>query len=107
MERSLIIAHLGLSLLKGGEAILRERKVKRIEIWYEIEILGKKKKKTWELLEICVFLQRRLIKWKIMCKYNIAIDDVVTEKVRLSQRLRGIGHAPNDFDYKKELEERF
>ena len=40
MERSLIIAHLGLSLLKGGEAILRERKVKRIEIWYEIEILG-------------------------------------------------------------------
>jgi len=25
----------------------------------------------------------------------------------LSQRLRGIGHAPKDFDYKKELEERF
>lgn len=78
-----------------------------------------------------------------MCKYNIAIDDAVMEKVRptitegmdenawvqqqveklfskiaesvslkghsmrLSQRLRGIGHAPKDFDYKKELEERF
>ncbi len=42
-----------------------------------------------------------------MCKYNIAIDDAMTEKVRLSQRLRGIGHAPKDFDYKKELEERF
>ena len=27
--------------------------------------------------------------------------------LRLSQRLRGIGHAPKDFDYKKELEERF
>ena len=25
----------------------------------------------------------------------------------LSQRLRGIGHAPKDFDYKKELENRF
>lgn len=25
----------------------------------------------------------------------------------LSQRLRGIAHAPKDFDYKKELEERF
>ena len=28
-------------------------------------------------------------------------------KMMLSQRLRGIGHAPQDFDYKKELEERF
>lgn len=27
--------------------------------------------------------------------------------VSLSQRLRGIGRAPKDFDYKKELEERF
>jgi len=27
--------------------------------------------------------------------------------LRLSQRLRGIGHAPKDFDYKKELESRF
>ncbi len=27
--------------------------------------------------------------------------------LRLSQRLRGIGHAPKDFDYKKELENRF
>ena len=27
--------------------------------------------------------------------------------LRLSQRLRGIGHAPKDFDYKKELEDRF
>ena len=27
--------------------------------------------------------------------------------LKLSQRLRGIGHAPKDFDYKKELEERF
>lgn len=27
--------------------------------------------------------------------------------MNLSQRLRGIGHAPKDFDYKKELEERF
>ena len=26
--------------------------------------------------------------------------------LRLSQRLRGIGHAPKDFDYKKELETR-
>ena len=26
--------------------------------------------------------------------------------LRLSQRLRGIGHAPKDFDYKKELENR-
>ena len=28
-------------------------------------------------------------------------------KMMLSQKLRGIGHAPKDFDYKKELEERF
>ena len=27
--------------------------------------------------------------------------------LRLSQRLRGMGHAPKDFDYKKELENRF
>lgn len=27
--------------------------------------------------------------------------------LRLSQRLRGIGHAPEGFDYKKELEDRF
>ena len=27
--------------------------------------------------------------------------------LRLSQRLRGVGHAPKDFDYKKELEDRF
>jgi len=27
--------------------------------------------------------------------------------MKLSQRLRGIGHAPKGFDYKKELEERF
>ena len=26
--------------------------------------------------------------------------------MNLSQRLRGIGHAPKDFDYKKEMEER-
>ena len=31
----------------------------------------------------------------------------VNHSLRLSQRLRGIGHAPKDFDYKKELEERF
>ena len=30
-----------------------------------------------------------------------------SEKKMLSQRLRGIGHAPKDFDYKKELENRF
>lgn len=29
------------------------------------------------------------------------------QKPLLSQRLRGIGHAPKDFDYKKELEDRF
>ena len=29
------------------------------------------------------------------------------KKLMLSQRLRGIGHAPKDFDYKKELENRF
>ena len=28
-------------------------------------------------------------------------------RLTLSQRLRGIGKAPKDFDYKKELEERF
>lgn len=28
-------------------------------------------------------------------------------QLTLSQRLRGIGKAPKDFDYKKELEERF
>lgn len=27
--------------------------------------------------------------------------------LRLSQKLRGIGHAPKDYDYKKELENRF
>ena len=42
-----------------------------------------------------------------MCRYNISIDDAVMDEVRLSQRLRGIGHAPKDFDYKKELEDRF
>jgi len=31
---------MGLSLLKGGKALLRERMVKRIEIWFEIENLG-------------------------------------------------------------------
>ena len=30
-----------------------------------------------------------------------------TQGLRLSQRLRGIGHAPEGFDYKKELEDRF
>lgn len=30
-----------------------------------------------------------------------------SQKLMLSQRLRGIGHAPKDFDYKKELEDRF
>ena len=80
---------------------------------------------------------------KIMCRYNISIDDAVMDEVRpsitrgmdenewvqmqvetlfaqmaaearnkpqklmLSQRLRGVGHAPKDFDYKKELEDRF
>lgn len=81
---------------------------------------------------------------RIMCTYNISIDDAVMRNVRptitkgmdegawvqlqvqalfaklaenadkdtpkglrLSQRLRGIGHAPKDFDYKKELENRF
>lgn len=29
------------------------------------------------------------------------------EKVSLSQRLRGIANAPNDFDYKQELTDRF
>jgi len=29
------------------------------------------------------------------------------KKLTLSQRLRGIGKAPEDFDYKKELEGRF
>ena len=29
------------------------------------------------------------------------------KELMLSQRLRGIGKAPKDFDYKKELEERF
>lgn len=30
-----------------------------------------------------------------------------SRQLLLSQRLRGIGHAPKDFDYKKELEDRF
>jgi len=30
-----------------------------------------------------------------------------SNSLSLSQRLRGIGHAPKDFDYKKELEDRF
>ena len=34
--------------------------------------------------------------------------DKMPPKVRLSQRLRGIGaNAPKDFDYKKELETRY
>jgi hypothetical protein len=90
-----------------------------------------------------IFATERL-ELKIMCRYNISIDDAVMEEVRpsitqgmdedawvqmqvqtlfaklaenarnskknslrLSQRLRGIGHAPKDFDYKKELENRF
>ena len=90
-----------------------------------------------------IFATERL-EMKIMCRYNISIDDAVMEEVRpsitqgmdedawvqmqvqtlfaklaenarnskknslrLSQRLRGIGHAPKDFDYKKELENRF
>ena len=90
-----------------------------------------------------IFATERL-ELKIMCRYNISIDDAIMEEVRpsitqgmdedawvqmqvqtlfaklaenarnskknslrLSQRLRGIGHAPKDFDYKKELENRF
>jgi len=34
-------------------------------------------------------------------------NNPVNHSLSLSQRLRGIGHAPKDFDYKKELEERF
>ena len=30
-----------------------------------------------------------------------------SKKPRLSQRLRGIAHAPKDFDYKEELTKRF
>jgi hypothetical protein len=30
-----------------------------------------------------------------------------SKKTRLSQRLRGIAHAPKDFDYKEELTKRF
>ena len=40
-----------------------------------------------------------------MCNYNIAM--VKPHQKMLSKRLRGIAHAPKDFDYKKELEERF
>ena len=40
-----------------------------------------------------------------MCNYNIAM--VKPHQQMLSQKLRGIAHAPKDFDYKKELEERF
>ena len=40
-----------------------------------------------------------------MCNYNIAL--VKPHQQMLSKRLRGIAHAPMDFDYKKELEERF
>ena len=42
-----------------------------------------------------------------MCDFNVAIDDSKKNSLSLSQRLRGIGHAPKDFDYKKELENRF
>lgn len=47
-----------------------------------------------------------------MCTYNVRIDDAVMEEVRpsiakgmvtLSERLRGLGRVPVDFDYKKEL----
>jgi hypothetical protein len=46
-----------------------------------------------------------------MCTYSISVDDELMERVshnkRLSQRLRGIAHAPKDFDYKEELAKRF
>lgn len=35
---------------------------------------------------------------------SVSLND---HSLRLSQRLRGIGHAPKDFNYKRELEGRF
>lgn len=37
----------------------------------------------------------------------MATRNNLRNSLRLSQRLRGIGKAPKDFDYKKELENRF
>lgn len=35
------------------------------------------------------------------------ISSKKTSKIKLSERLRGIGHAPEGFDYKKELAAQF
>lgn len=37
----------------------------------------------------------------------MATHNNLRNSLKLSQRLRGIGKAPKDFDYKKELEDRF
>ena len=49
---------------------------------------------------ILIFAAKRVS----MCDFSVAIDDSKKNSLSLSQRLRGIGHAPKDFDYKKELD---
>ena len=49
---------------------------------------------------ILIFAAKRMS----MCDFSVAIDDSKKNSLSLSQRLRGIGHAPKDFDYKKELD---
>lgn len=43
----------------------------------------------------------------LFAKIAESVRSKKSQSLSLSQRLRGIGHAPKDFDYKKELEERF
>jgi hypothetical protein len=52
---------------------------------------------AWVQLQVEMYFSRMAAKMKLQ----------QPKKLRLSQRLRGIGHAPKDFDYKKELEDRF
>ena len=50
------------------------------------------------------------VQMKVQMLFAKMAEDARNNKkhsLRLSQRLRGIGHAPEDFDYKKELENRF
>ena len=52
---------------------------------------------AWVQLQVEMLFSRMAAKAKM----------VKPHQQMLSQRLRGIAHAPKDFDYKKELEERF
>ena len=52
---------------------------------------------AWVQLQVEMLFSRMAAKAKM----------VKPHQQMLSKRLRGIAHAPKDFDYKKELEERF